>query len=163
MFKTLFIVFSLLILCVLPFGGTGHTAPNPILFEGSPPKFKVCVPTSEDDSNLEKRLQTFLKRELRSLGDVDLVSFDDEWKHLLQYRIWEIETKDGRKTGWLSMSYTVSIAVPKIFLASFKPEHPPVYPPNLGGGYWEADDLLEYAIVFVGNFDRDYLVKFREK
>ncbi len=158
MFKPFFVSFSLLALCVLPFGDTAHTEPD-----NTPFKFKVCVLTREDDSNLEKRLQTFIKRELRALGDVDVVSVKDRWKFLLQFDILEIELKNGNKTGWLSIAYSRSMAIEKEMSGSDQnfgyATH--LYFPYISAAHWSVDKLHEYAIETVGNFD-DILATHRE-
>ncbi len=166
MFKTLFVAFFLLSLCVLPFGDTGHTSQlDSIKLDNIPSKFKVCVPMTESDSDVEKRLKSFVKRELRALGDVEIVSFiDDDWDFLLQHFVMELERKDGTKTGWLSIAASISKVVPTYhfkkydYPASFKP----VYPPRIGSAYWEADKLLEYAIQDAAKTD-EYLAQFRLK
>ena len=165
MFKTLFVSFSLLTLCILPFSDTGHTKPHPAIFDGTPIKFKVYVDVSQDDSILEKRLQTFVKRELRALGDVSVVSLDDDWHFMLIYSILEITRKsDGTKTGDISIAEGVYMALPKSRLENYNIDlhGRPVYPLVLNPSFWGADKLLELAILSVGKFD-ELLAEFREK
>ena len=147
MFKKLFVAFFLLSFCVLPFGGTAQLDSIPSL-DNIPSKFKVCVYISEDDSDVNKRLQAFAKRELRALGDVEIVSMDDEWHFLLKYYVLELERKDGSKTGWLSIAFSLSSPIAKSHFKNY--DFPgflkPVYPPDLGAAYYPADDLLKFAI-----------------
>lgn len=113
---------------------------------------------------MEKRLQTFIKRELRALGDVEIVSLEEEWHYLFQFAILELTFKaDGTKTGYVSIAGSVSKVVPKYhFIRYDYQDFRPVYPPIIIGGYQHVDGLLEYAIEEVGRFDK-HLAQFRKK
>ena len=66
-------------------------------------KFKVHVVVSIDNKDTKSLIQSWTKRELRSLGDVVIVGFDDA-KYILS--IVAIEKKSqatGRKTGGIVM------------------------------------------------------------
>lgn len=163
MFKKLFIAFSLLAMCVLPFSDTGHSELVVTFSDNTPFKFKVCVPAYKDDSDLEKRLRSFIKRELRALGNVDIVSLDQDWHFLLTYSAAEVKRKDGTKTGYISIGDSLSRAVPKHHFKNYDyPDHlKPVHPPVTTSAYWAADNLLEFAIDVAANFE-EYSERFRE-
>ena len=62
-------------------------------------RFKVCVHVSGDDETTTSLLKSHLKRELRALGDVDIVGWDGDWEFRIAVVYHEIKTKGGVKTG----------------------------------------------------------------
>ena len=56
-----------------------------------------------DDTDLDTRLEAFLRRELRALGDVTIVQ-RDPMAFFLAYNFAEHKFKDGTKTGDLSIA-----------------------------------------------------------
>lgn len=131
-----------------------------------PFKFKVCVTvTPEDNTQLDERLETFIRRELRALGDVVLVPLDSDWHFRLAYNHLELKTKGGTKTGELSIAEARMSAYPRI---DYKTYGFPGYgkPAMLDGvfpAYWPADDLHGYAIQAIGDFDKSSLERLRPK
>lgn len=159
MFKKLFIVFSLLTLCLLPFSDTGHTEPTITFSDNTPTKFKVCVSVAdEEDSDLDDRLQSFVKRELHALENFMVVSLDDRWQFRLHYSIMEMERENGTKTGGLVITQVTLGAVSKSLFKNydFEPALKPVMFGGVSTAYWEIDNLLEYAIQTVGNFNEEW-------
>lgn len=101
-------------------------------------------------SILEKRLKTFLLRELRGLKNVDIVDFDDDWHFLLQYQAYEL------KAGNVTITCLWSEAVPKSHFKSYfyrSIEKPVLLSFPSAVVFRNADKLLEYAIEEIGHFD----------
>ena len=147
----IFIIFLVVLLLPLTFASdTQH-------------RFKVNVHVRpESDTDLHDRLEAFIKRELRSLGDVDIVSFSSDWKYHLLYTFIELEAKDGRKTGWLSIATAAYQAVPKHHFDDYNGHETPLYYRGLASAYWDKDNLHEYAIQNVSSFDEQVLELERE-
>ena len=79
-----------------------------------PEKFKVVAYVSEsnDDTQSEKSLKnlmrSYIKRELRSLGDVEIVDLDLDratFQYAISITMLEDTHKDGSKTGTVALSY----------------------------------------------------------
>ena len=70
------------------------------------PKFRVEVLANDDELN--SQAASYIKRELRSLGDVEIVYKGADWQ--LRVLAMENKLKNGRKTG-----YTVSVVVTRRF------------------------------------------------
>ena len=62
-------------------------------------RFKVYVSVGGDDDQTVNIIDSHLKRELRLLGDVDIVGYYDGWKYIIAVSVKELETADGRKLG----------------------------------------------------------------
>lgn len=129
-------------------------------------RFKICVyvGTGDPDSDLDDRLEAFVKRELRALGDVDIVSEHSDWEFICTYFIMEIEFKDGTESGNLAIARGCFKSVPKYHFESytFQGFDKPIHISALGAAYWGRDGLHEYAIQSVASIDKDYLEPVRE-
>lgn len=68
-----------------------------------PHRFKVQVNVTCSDENTGTLIQSYIKRELRSLGDVAIVSFDNATYILTIVALAETY-KSGEKTGGLSLA-----------------------------------------------------------
>ena len=69
-------------------------------------KFKIHVSVSIDDEHTKSLIQSWIKREFRSLGDVSIVSFDDA-SYILDVIAVEQQYKaTGRKTGGIAIGCT---------------------------------------------------------
>ena len=66
-------------------------------------KFKVHVRVSCDDENTKSLIQSWTKRELRNLGDVVIVRFDDAQYILAIVAVEEFYQATGRKSGGISI------------------------------------------------------------
>lgn len=129
-------------------------------------RFKVCVHVyNEPDTDLDERLEAFLKRELRALGDVDIVGKNSDWDLLYTYNIMEVEYKDGRKTEEIVIASATHHIVPKFLFKSYKFQEPdkPVYFWGLAPTFWYKDDLHEFAIQHVSKRDKNDLEPIRER
>ena len=65
--------------------------------------FKVAVNVTCRDENTGTLIQSYIKRELRSLGDVTIVDFDNA-KYVLTVVALADTYKSGRKTGGISLA-----------------------------------------------------------
>ena len=83
-----------------------------VAFTGEPPhaqvphKFKVYVNVNCDDENTKSLIQSYIKRELRSLGDVIIISFDDARYILTIIAVEPTYKATGRKTSGIAISST---------------------------------------------------------
>ena len=115
----------------------------------APFKFKVCVYVKpNDDTNLDSRLEAFLRRELRALGDVDIVQRDSDWHHLLAFDLLEIERKDGTKTDDLSIATAVMTFHPDVAHKTYRFSElgKPALFERVVAAFWGTDNLHEFAI-----------------
>lgn len=120
-------------------------------------RFKVFVTVDGDDETTTSLLTSYLKRELRALGDVDIVGWDGDWEFRIAVSYFEIKTKGGMKTGELSIANTYETRVPKFNLKENVNHLKVVFPGNLGVGYWPNDDLQAWCISRAGVFNDNYL------
>lgn len=119
-------------------------------------RFKVYVSVEGDNETITGLLTSHLKRELRALGDVDVVGYDDDWRYAI--RVFYIETtKGGVKTGGLAIANIREIRLLKLFLKDEFSSIKVVAPGNLGVSYWTKDGLQEWCISEAGSFNDKYL------
>lgn len=132
--------------------------------------FRICVYVyPDDDTHLDERLESFVRRELRALGDVQLVQKDADWFYLIAYSILEHELKNGTNNGRLSIAKVTLLAATSDS-DGYDPKDDPLslvfgrsgYLMGLGPAHWSADNLHEYAIDSVGRFDKGYLETHRK-
>ena len=135
-----------------------------------PEKFKVVVRVSEsnDDTQSEKRLnnsmKSYIKRELRSLGDVEIVD-PDLHRATFQYDIsiamFEEKYNDGSKTGMVALSYSLYKRIPPNRFNNLWREHYTKFPAYEypGGGVISVgrNRLDEVCKSLVADFDTKYL------
>lgn len=126
-------------------------------------RFKVHVTVKENDStDLDERLEAFVKRELRALGDVDIVGIDADWTWIVTYNILEIPFKDGRKSGSVAIASIANKNFGTFLLTDMgqsavkldKGHSTPVFWNYPGVAHWSVDNLHEYAIQDVANIDK---------
>ena len=125
-----------------------------------PPRFKVCVQVNGDDETLTGLITSNLKKELRALGDVDIVGFVDAWQFLISVRYLEGKFADGTRIGWIAIAHDVLARAPD-FLFHAKPAFPAVYASSnashIGVGYWHRDQLQQWCVLQADNFNNKYL------
>ena len=161
------ILLFILIISIIPFTLVSDTDTQITVVPDIPRKFKICVlVVKDDDTHLDEKFESFLRRELRVLGDVELVRKKSAWHYLLAYSILE-HTSKGIKTGDLSTAETVLEGVvvgydPKDDFASDVYGRPGYFQ-SLRSGLWTIDSLHECAIGAIGSFDKDYLEPLREE
>lgn len=116
------------------------------------PKFRVRVMGIEDD--IQSEAQSYIKRELRSLGDVEIVYKDAEWR--LRILGGEIRPEGGRK----KIGNMLSVVVVSRVLCNFGP----VYQYRQNYLYSDGpDDLDKMCKKMVTAFDIDFLEPERKK
>lgn len=120
-------------------------------------RFKVYVRVSGYDSRQAvNTIESHLKRELRLLGDVDVVGEDDNWEYIIYIFVMSRDWKDGTKTGWYIIG-TYEAAR----LARFVYEDPAYYKSSqatlggiLGAAHYSKEKLSEFCINHVGKFEK---------
>ena len=126
-------------------------------------RFKVAVGVFGDNTHINNVLESHLKRELRLLGDVDIVEPKESWHFALNVVYVELELKDGTKTGWLALTSTLNERIPDIY---FKYKNllkgPPVYLAPLIPAYYSTDSLDKYCVVTIGSIDKASLTPARK-
>ena len=119
-------------------------------------RFKVYVSVDGKNDTVTSILTSHLKKELRALGDVDIVGSDDDWKYAI--RAFYIQmTKSGVKTGGLSIATITETRVPKFYLKENVRNMKVVLPGVLGVAYWPEDRLQEWCISEIGSFNDNVL------
>ena len=118
-----------------------------------------------DNGHINNILESHLKRELRLLGDVDIVAGDEFWHLALQVSYLENKYKDGTKTGWITLASVLNERIPDFY---FK-EHwlnvlrkHPVYPESPIPAFYPKDDLDEYCVSTIGGIDKNSLTPARK-
>lgn len=124
-------------------------------------RFSVFVSVGGADETITGLLTSHLKRELRALGDVDIVAYGGDWGFTLRVFYVQTETKGGVKTGGLSIASIRETRVPKIRLKDNFSSLRAVTPGTLAAAYWPKDDLQEWCILEVGSFNDNILEKAR--
>lgn len=123
-------------------------------------RFRVFVDVGGDDEQSVNTIETYLKRELRLLGDVDIVGRDDDWEYIIQVFCMALVRKDGIKTGNFAVAaYTANrlgkwaYSVPSVY--EF---HQSILPRQLIAGYYPMRETLpQFCIEAVGFFDKNHL------
>jgi hypothetical protein len=143
--------FAVFLICLIPL----------TLASDTQHRFKVCVNVeAEDDDKMEGQIiGSHLKRELRALGDVDIVMADDDWEFRILVKALGHERVDGGKTPHMSIATAFHNRVPTFLLVkdyhhSMPTDMPPVY--SIGGPspyIWSKDDLLSWSILAVSKFN----------
>ncbi len=126
-------------------------------------RFKVYVAVSGDDEQSVNTIESHLKRELRLLGDVDVVGKTDDWGEILYIYVMAMEWKDGTKTGSFAIATYTATRLPKDMYKN--PESYKFFQATsvgkLGVAYYPRDSLHEFCINHVGHFDKSRLENFR--
>ena len=132
-------------------------------------RFKVYVHVFEaeadDDPHVRKNLENNIKRELLSLGDVDIVRLDEAWHFILNIHCIEAKFTSGRKTGELSIAEAFYERVPRSYFKAdryFDLPQPPVYAHRLGVAACTRDSLEAYCVEVVEAIDKEFLTPIRE-
>lgn len=129
-----------------------------------PEKFKVVVSVSEynhdtdDQKRLNNLMKSYIKRELRSLGDVEIVDYD---LHRATFQYGISFSMLERNTGIVAMSYTSAKRIPPSRFNDLWREHYtkiPAYEHLFGGVITVGRARLdEECKSIVANFDTKYL------
>ena len=128
-------------------------------------RFKVTVHVFGDDTYINNVLESHLKRELRLLGDVDIVAVDALWHFALQVNYIENTYKDGTKSGSLALAHVVNERIPDSYFKTDQLANLLKHPVYLGqpiSAFYYKDTLSEYCTVAIGNIDKNYLAPIRK-
>ena len=117
---------------------------------------KICIYTDSNQTQMEHRLNAFVKRELRATGKYDIVNQHADWTYLVQFCVLEHEFTNNNKTGWVSIAVSVSQVVPKFSLKSynFNGFFRPTLLLHVGVAHYSISNLDEYAILFADRFGK---------
>lgn len=103
--RNLLCIFTIALLCIITF--TGRSEEKKFEFDTVPtinPKFEVELSVTCDDDNTKAFIESHIKRELRSLQDVEIV---DTGKYKLSIvAVAPTYKSSGQKTGSIAVSYT---------------------------------------------------------
>ena len=120
-------------------------------------RFKVHVIVEGEDATINSVISSHVKRELRALGDVDIVGESNDWRFLILISYLELKTEGGRKNGQLAIANVAHLRVSEHHLIGFdnisSSWFEPVYPGSLGVAYWSRDNLHKWCITMAGEFN----------
>lgn len=121
-------------------------------------RFKVYVKVEEADDSRQavNTIESHLKRELRLLGDVDVVGEDDNWEYIIHIFVMSGNWKDGTKTGSYAISTYWALRLPRFVYkdpADYKTWRG-IWDRILGVAVWPEDNLSEFCINYIGSFDK---------
>ena len=131
-------------------------------------KIYVNVSANEDDQIEKDIIESHIKRELRALGNIDIVDEKDYW--LFRIEISALgNTLNGDKLPMMSIANSVHVRVPSPFLTpdAFKSNDSltsmwvPVYSTGPDVSYWGRDDLPKWCVSKANSFDK--FIKFAVK
>ena len=144
-----YLVFSIFI-CLLMCVDSAY-APEPQKF-----KIYVSVSAEKEDETERNIIESHVKRELRLLGNVVIVSKDDDWEIRTMINILGMKFKDGTKTGSVSIANSIHVRVPKYLFSTYDfPIHSiPVFDNGPTVVYWYKDDLPSWCISLANHFDK---------
>ena len=116
--RNLTIYVTLALLCTIAFTGQSADIPNKQNF-----KFEVEILVECEDENTKTFIESHIKRELRSLQDVEIADYG---KYILSIAAMENVYKSGKKVGSIALAYSSERryipAVLKIMLMDAYPE-----------------------------------------
>ena len=124
-------------------------------------RFKVYVDVSGDgdDEQAVRTVESHLKRELRLLGDVDIVGESDDWRFRIDIFMITLNYLDGAKTGYSAIGTHYSIR-----LHEWHYMNPTSYKTIratqngvLGAAYYDTQNLPKFCINHVNRFDKQRL------
>lgn len=126
-------------------------------------RFKVSVRVDGGDEQAVNTIESHLKRELRLLGDVDIVRRFDDWEHIIEIYVMTIQFKNGTETGHYAIStYTATRVKEDRFKDSDTYKvYRPTFNGVLGTAHYTRNSLHEFCINLVGDFDKDTLELYR--
>ena len=132
-------------------------------------KFKVAVYVVCDNAIAKRLMESYIKRELRSLGDVQVVGNSWEnplWEYMISLHASEIKYKSGQSTELLAICYKEYDIVPYtrfngLWLHRYK-QFPAIHIPTGGIAYYPIDKLDEFCKGTVAEFDTEKLQRDRD-
>ena len=126
-------------------------------------RFRVYVEVGGEDQTINTLMSSHLKRELRALGDVDVIGKGDNWAYQIKIYYVEVQRQGGVKTGALAIADSMNKRVASFLFKDIDITRNliAVYPGLLGSSYWYRDDLQNYCISIIGRFNDEYLQRER--
>lgn len=125
-------------------------------------RFKVYVEVSGDDERTVRTIESYLKRELRLLGDVDIVGSEDgDWKYMIKFFVMALEWKDLIGEEVYAIAKYQGVRLPK--MAYTVPEGYKSFPATVS---WTSilsvakcpeGKLPQLCIEYIGSFDKNRL------
>ena len=128
-------------------------------------KVYVYVGGDEDADQAVNIVESHLKRELRLLGDVDVVGKDDNWEFIYDVRILTHTYVDGRQTGRFSIATYAARRLGEYFYespTSYKIMQA-TWDGVLGAAAYSRDSLPKFCIQDVNSFDKTMLEPKRKR
>ena len=122
-------------------------------------RFKVAVEIETEDETTRSVFSSYIKRELRSLGDVDVVKQSDKWDYKLVFIALEpTYVNTGRKTGYISIAW----AAYQVYHTEIWNHGDVVFYPQLKALFWKTDNLDQICKEIVASFDTKHLESIRD-
>ena len=128
-------------------------------------RFRVYVDVGGGDDQAVSTIESHLKRELRLLGDVDVVGEDEGWKYIMRVKSLAMEYKDGRKSGYFAIAESSGWRFHQVSPDYRDPPSRlwiPTILNELSAAYYPREALPEYCINYVNLFDKDLLARARK-
>jgi hypothetical protein len=116
----------------------------------------VYVGVKGNDEQAVNTIESHLKRELRLLGDVDIVRENDDWEYLIAIDVSELKLKDGTETQVYAIGTYHANRLEKEYTVLFN-FLKPTYNGILGSAYYPRENLHEFCINVAGKFEKDKL------
>lgn len=159
---------TILILIVL-LSSISFTQNPPTQAQNQALRFKVAVLVSCENESAKSLMESYIKRELRSLGDVQIVGNhlkNPLWEHLIDIHGLEMKYKSGAKTGSLAICTQFFSIVPHTHFHELWQEHykefPAVTVPLSTTSYHPVDRLDSFSKSAVAYFDTNKLQLLRD-
>ena len=120
---------------------------------------KVLVHVLAGDETVRKIIDSHLKKELRSHGDIDIVESEDDWEHLIEIYAMSADKKDGSPTGMFTIASYDAYRVPKARLTypiDYEMRSPIMWG-SLGTAFYALDDLPRFCSLHARAFVQAHL------
>ncbi len=126
-------------------------------------KLKVCVLVADadkEDKTERDIIESHLKRELRTLGNVVIVDKEDDWEWIIMIGVIGHKYKDGTKAPHISIASSLQMRITENALnADFhnifdKWPLIPVFVEFPKASYWSRNNLPSYCIQVVNDYDK---------
>ena len=144
-------------------------AGKPIQSQTVPQKIKVSVNLASENESHKSLMLSYIKRELRSLHDVEIVDYKPSnatWDYCISIVMFQIEYADGRKLDAVAMAkaYLKRIPISRIngLWSDLYKKWAVVDEPNLSVKVTPIDKLDVECKTIVAKFDTDYLESTRK-
>ena len=120
-------------------------------------KFKVCVVVDENDEDKTEIqiIRSHMKRELRILGDVEIVDVKGNWEYLISIDTLGQDHQDSTKTNNISIAITYHIRVPKFWFKIYDFKYPDIPMRYIATemANWHKNSLPALCVSVVDSFD----------